>query len=207
MAAAGGIWGGRPAALAACRDSLPSVCPWAGPRVGASRGGAGWGAPRGEVRGPQAGRPVRAVGPGLRGMLGRRESSWRRTIGRIWGRRSRGALSECLRPDGGPQGGAEKLHPRPQAPAARAPPAARLQAGNAALFFDFLKESPRPPHLLWGWSGCVYGVGWGGWGGGRGNQPVPGVPLGGGVSRQKRRPPASVSPSVDEWYNFSDNGV
>lgn len=154
MAAAGGIWGGRPAALAACRDSLPSVCPWAGPRVGASRGGAGWGAPR------RLGRRPQAVGPGLRGILGRRESSWRRTIGRIWGRRSRGALSECLRPDGGPQGGAEKLHPRPQAPSARAPPAARLQAGNAALFFDFLKESPRPPHLLWGWSGCVYGVGW-----------------------------------------------
>lgn len=52
VAAAGGIWGGRPAARAACRDGLPSVGPWAAPRVGASRGGARGGAARGGARPP-----------------------------------------------------------------------------------------------------------------------------------------------------------
>lgn len=127
--------------FSACRRSLPSFSspsapsprlPWGLEREWGDRGAAGQarGAPLGEVGpAPSPGRAAPAVGRvlGARpGPAGRWGPSRRRAIGRIWGRRSRGAPAECLRPDGGPLGGAEKLRPRPRAPSPPAPLAAQV---------------------------------------------------------------------------------
>lgn len=186
MAAAGGIWGGRRAALAACRGSFPSLSP-----VGCAASGGLAG--RGGGADPQPGRAARAVGPRLLGRLGRREPSWRRTIGRIWGGGVTGrSPSVCAR-----MGGLWAEHKNftrahslpPRGP--RRQPVCKPEMQRCLLIF--LKEN-LGPHIFSGVGVdvCMWG--------GSDDQPVPGrasVPVGGGVSLQKRRPPASVYPFVD----------
>lgn len=132
---------------------------------------------------------------------GRWEPAWRRAIGRLWGRRSRWALADCVcRPGGGPLGdagnspGAYSLHLRQP----RWQPDGRTEAH---VFFSFYEGSPWPSLPFWDWSGCVY------WSWGSADHPAPGkafVLFRRDVSLQNRRPlGASVSPSVDWGYNFS----
>lgn len=112
--------------------------------------------------------------------------AWRRAIGRLWGRRSRWTVAECVCAGMEAPRRSRKLH----APSASLPAglAGSQRAGRkcTVCFSNFKEEgSPWPALPFWAGRGCVY------WGGGSAGKPIPGrasVFPGGGVSLQNRRP-------------------
>lgn len=118
------------------------------------------------------------------------------------GEESPGGRPVCLRPDGGPLGGAENFTRVRSLPPRwpRWQPVCRPEMNCS--FSILKKEAPGPPrpHLS-GVELCVF-IG----AGGSADQPAPGrasVLIGGDASLQTGASPgASVSPSIDWGYNF-----